>query len=440
MSNIIEEYLVKLGWTIDKQSSMAVQKTMAEVKKSFMLVAAGFSATTGAIAAFSAAVGVAGNKLGNITTGVDKFALSLYTTQKNARSLQQTMDAMGIKSLDDLKYINLMPEQRQQFMELRQLSEQLAPDDETRKGLDELRKLGFQFQKMQIELASIGLKALGTIGRLMETPLFKKIPDLFELGVSLLAWIGKMIAEKIGKHPVATVVGGAAGGIAGAIGGGALGARLGSFLGPWGALGGGAIGAGLGFFAGTPLGAKVGHDLAEHKKEIKKALGQDLSFFNGPQNKQSYKAFAYQSAKKYGVDPAILMALINQESGWNPKARSGVGAIGIGQFMPATAKGMGVNPNDPYSSIDGSARYLKNAMIHFHGNVRSALASYNAGFGAVDKYHGVPPYKETQNYVNSITTQANRLRPVIVNIYESKNPRTTAQEAARAIQANGRTG
>jgi len=203
-TNIIEEYLVKIGYTIDKQALNNVKKSMEDFRKSLLPIAAGFAGVTAALTGVAAAAVTAGNKLGNITTGVDKFALSLYTTRENALSLQQTMNAMDIKSLEDLKYINLMPEQRQQFMELRKLSQDLAPDAETQKGLNELRKLGFQFQKMQIEMSAIGIKALGTLGRLMETPLFKKIPDLFELGISILAWIGKMIGDKLEHNPIKT--------------------------------------------------------------------------------------------------------------------------------------------------------------------------------------------------------------------------------------------
>jgi hypothetical protein len=118
------------------------------------------------------------------------------------------------------------------------------------------------------------------------------------------------------------------------------------------------------------------------------------------------------AGQKHHVDPALIAALLQQESGFNPKARSPVGAIGIGQFMPATAKGMGVNPWDPASAIDGSARYLKNSLKTFGGNEKMALASYNAGAGAVKKYGGVPPYKETQHYVKAILANRGQFQPM----------------------------
>lgn len=119
-----------------------------------------------------------------------------------------------------------------------------------------------------------------------------------------------------------------------------------------------------------------------------------------------YRAIANNIARKHGIPPSLFTAMISQESGFNPKARSPVGAIGLGQLMPDTARGLGVNPNDPVQNLEGSARYLAKAKQSF-GSWKLALAAYNAGFGAVHKYGGVPPYKETQNYVSSIMSHAN---------------------------------
>ena len=116
-----------------------------------------------------------------------------------------------------------------------------------------------------------------------------------------------------------------------------------------------------------------------------------------------YDAQITAAATKYGIDPALLKGLIRQESNFNPSARSGAGAQGLTQLMPGTASSLGVtDATDPAQAIDGGAKYLKQQLDRFGGDVSKALAAYNAGPGAVAKFGGVPPYAETQNYVQKV--------------------------------------
>ena len=114
----------------------------------------------------------------------------------------------------------------------------------------------------------------------------------------------------------------------------------------------------------------------------------------------------YRAGQKTGVDPRFIHAVINQESKYNTKAVSPVGAQGLMQMMPATAERFGLkDPFDPAANVEAGTKYLKWLLKRFDGDVSLALAGYNAGEGAVDKYKGVPPYSETQNYVKKIVSK-----------------------------------
>lgn len=117
--------------------------------------------------------------------------------------------------------------------------------------------------------------------------------------------------------------------------------------------------------------------------------------------KGPYLDMARSAAQRHNVPEDLFLKLVQQESGFNAKAVSPKGALGLAQLMPATAKVLGVDPHDPYENLDGGARYLAEQYRAF-GSWRLALAAYNAGPAAVQKYGDIPPYKETQNYVKII--------------------------------------
>lgn len=121
---------------------------------------------------------------------------------------------------------------------------------------------------------------------------------------------------------------------------------------------------------------------------------------NAPQG--PLQDFARQMATRAGIDPNVFVRQIQQESGFNPGARSPAGATGIAQFMPGTARGLGIDPSDPYQALEGAARLMKSNLDRYGGDYAKALASYNAGPGAVDRYGGVPPFEETRRYVSTI--------------------------------------
>jgi len=123
-----------------------------------------------------------------------------------------------------------------------------------------------------------------------------------------------------------------------------------------------------------------------------------------------YAAEIDAAAGKYNVDPALLRGLIRQESNFNANATSPAGARGLTQLMPGTAAALGVDPSVPAQAIEGGAKYLRQQLDRFGGDPAKALAAYNAGPGAVQRYGGVPPYAETQNYVRKVMGYAAEYR------------------------------
>ena len=130
----------------------------------------------------------------------------------------------------------------------------------------------------------------------------------------------------------------------------------------------------------------------------------DISSFDPIEARHAYDDLIDEAAHKYKLNPAMIKAVMQTESAFNAVAVSPVGALGLMQLMPEVAAELGADdPMDPRQNIMAGARYLRQLLDQHRGNVKLALASYNAGPGAVAKYHAVPPFKETRNYVRRIT-------------------------------------
>jgi soluble lytic murein transglycosylase-like protein len=115
-----------------------------------------------------------------------------------------------------------------------------------------------------------------------------------------------------------------------------------------------------------------------------------------------YSAKIAELAARYDLSPALLEAVVWQESRWRPSAVSPAGARGLAQLMPGTARELGVNPDDPYANLEGGARYLREQLDRFDGDLEKALAAYNAGPGRVISAGGIPRIRETQTYVAAV--------------------------------------
>ncbi len=138
------------------------------------------------------------------------------------------------------------------------------------------------------------------------------------------------------------------------------------------------------------------------------SYGSSSASSSGSRN--SYDSYIRASAQRHGVDPGLIKAMMHSESAFNPNARSPVGAQGLMQLMPATARRFKVsNPWNPADNIEGSAKYIAWLMKRFNNNVEFAVAGYNAGEGNVDKYNGIPPFKETRNYVKNVMSRYHSL-------------------------------
>ena len=127
-------------------------------------------------------------------------------------------------------------------------------------------------------------------------------------------------------------------------------------------------------------------------------------------NRNAFDSMIRQAAQTHGISEGLIKAVMHTESGFNVNARSPVGALGLMQLMPATARRFNVsNAYDPQQNIMGGAKYLSWLLKRFNGNTSLALAAYNAGEGNVDKYGGIPPFKETQDYVRRVSSRYSNL-------------------------------
>jgi soluble lytic murein transglycosylase-like protein len=130
----------------------------------------------------------------------------------------------------------------------------------------------------------------------------------------------------------------------------------------------------------------------------------------------------FRTGEREGVDPRFIHAVIWQESKYDTSAHSGAGAQGLMQLMPATARRFGCkNVSDPTANVEAGTKYLSWLLKRFDGNVELTLAGYNAGEGAVDKYQGVPPYSETQNYVRKISARYGKTFHPVLTPEEAKH-------------------
>ena len=169
----------------------------------------------------------------------------------------------------------------------------------------------------------------------------------------------------------------------------------------------------LGLVHGNPVtgGATAPSSSTTFASALQQATAPTATAASAGGGATQFDGLINESAQRNGVDPSLLKGLIRQESNFNPDAGSPAGAKGLTQLMPATAAGLGVgDTSDPAQAIEGGAKYLRQQLDRFGGDEAKALAAYNAGPGAVQRFGGVPPYAETQGYVQKVLGYAQQYR------------------------------
>jgi soluble lytic murein transglycosylase-like protein len=190
------------------------------------------------------------------------------------------------------------------------------------------------------------------------------------------------------------------------------------------------------------------HDGATRTYVVPRAEGFRSTRAVSGSRSAAYEQLISMHSASQGISPDLVRAVIQAESAFNPSARSVKGAMGLMQLMPTTAAVYGVlDPYDPVENIRAGVSYLKSLLVRYSNNEELALAAYNAGPGAVEKYGAVPPYRETRAYVARIRRNAGPVPPPIMKVYrtvEVVNGReitrysTKATEGATLIEPNGR--